>query len=215
MSGPPDAGTERREMTVVLAGAVVGAALVLFASSQTWADLTWQQHPALPPRQIAETGGDAAPLAAAAALVLMAAAAATLAVRGTGRVLVGLLMVVAGVGIAWSSGRVLAGDDVLTDRLGALGVPAADVTSDLVPAWPVVAVVGGVLGALAGLLTVVRGRRWPAMGRRYERAGAEDTGARPTAAVPEEQRAAAAWTALDRGDDPTEEPGRGPGDGTS
>ena len=198
---------DRREMTLALAAAVLGAALVLFASSQTWADLTWQRHPSLPPTRIAETGGDAAPLAAAAALVLLAAAAATLAVRGTGRVLVGLLMVLAGVGIAWSSARVLGGDDVLTDQLRALGVPAADVTSDLVPAWPVVAVAGGVLGVLAGLLTVVRGRRWPTMGRRYERSTAP---AQQAAAAGEEQRSATVWSALDRGDDPTEEPGSRP-----
>jgi uncharacterized membrane protein (TIGR02234 family) len=71
------------------------------------------------------------------------------------------------------------------------------VTVELFAAWPVVAVVAGVLGAGAGLLVVVRGRSWPAMGRRYDRT--------PTAAPAQtdEDRAQAAWKALDRGEDPT------------
>jgi uncharacterized membrane protein (TIGR02234 family) len=203
------AGRERREFTVVLAAAVLGAALVLFAGSQTWAEVVWQRHPALPPTTIEVGGGDAAPLAPAAGLVLLAAAAALLAVRGTGRAVLGVLMVAAGVGAAWASGRVLGSGDVLTDQLAALGVTTADYTRDVAPAWPVLGVIGGVLGAVAGLLAVVRGRRWPAMGRRYERAGAPG---RPAPAATDEQRAQSAWTALDRGVDPTSDPPEGPAD---
>jgi len=46
---------------------------------------------------------------------------------------------------------------------------------------------------LAALWTVIRGRRWPVMGRKYERA-------RPGAAR------ASAWDVLDQGDDPTIDP---------
>jgi uncharacterized membrane protein (TIGR02234 family) len=72
-------------------------------------------------------------------------------------------------------------------------------------AWPVLALAAGLLAAAAGLLTVVRGRTWPGMGRRYERAAA----AAPTAPGParrrtDEDRALDAWRALDRGEDPTE-----------
>jgi uncharacterized membrane protein (TIGR02234 family) len=154
------------------------------------------------------TGSEVAPLAPAAALVLLAAAGALLAVRGAGRIAVGLLAVLAGAGTVWSAGRVLGGADVVTDRLRSLGVPASALTTDVAPAWPVVAVTGGVLGIAAGLLAVVRGRRWPAMGRRYERPGAS-----PAAPAPrgDEQRAQSAWTALDRGVDPTTDPTEGPG----
>ena len=202
---------QRRELTAVLAAAALGAALTLFAGGQRWADITAQRRPPLPPVTAAVTGGEVAPLAPAAALVLLAAAGALLAVRGAARVAVGLLVVLAGAGIVWSSGRVLGGADVVTDRLRSFGVPASDLATDLAPTWPVVSVVGGVLGIAAGLLAVVRGRRWPAMGRRYERPGGTASGpARPVPTAGDEQRAQTAWTALDRGEDPTEGPANRP-----
>ena len=200
--------TGRRELVAVLAAAALGAALTLVAAGQHWLSITAQRRPPLPPVTAAVTGGEVAPLAPAAALVLLAAAGALLAVRGVGRIAVGLLMVLAGAGIAWSCGRVLGGADVVTDRLLSFGVPASDLVKDVAPAWPVVAVAGGVLGIAAGLLAVVRGRRWPAMGRRYERPGAATPGpAQPAPAASDEQRAQSAWHALDRGEDPTEGPG--------
>jgi uncharacterized membrane protein (TIGR02234 family) len=197
----------RREFGVILAAATLGAALTLLAGGQEWASITARRQAPLPPVTAAVTGGEVAPLAPAAALVLLAAAGALLAVRGAGRIAVGLLMVLAGAGIAWSSGRVIGGADVVTDRLRSSGVPASALATDVAPAWPVVAVVGGVLGLAAGLLAAVRGPRWPAMGRRYERRGG--TAAVPSRPAPEagdEQRAQSAWTALDRGEDPTEGP---------
>jgi uncharacterized membrane protein (TIGR02234 family) len=201
----------RREFTVVLAAAALGAALTLFAGGQVWASVTAQRQPPLPPVTAAVTGGEVAPLAPAAALVLLAAAGALLAVRGVGRIVVGVLMVLAGAGIVWSSGRVLGGADVVTDRLRSFGVPASSLTTDVAAAWPVVAVVGGVLGIAAGLFAAVRGRRWPGMGRRYERPdGAASAPVSPAPEVSDEQRAQSAWTALDRGEDPTDGPGRRP-----
>ena len=197
--------TPRRELSVVLAAAALGAGLTLLVSGQGWATVTAVRRAPLPPVSAVATGGELAPLAPAAALVLLAAAGALLAVRGTGRVLVGLLAVVAGAGIAWSSGRVLAGADVVTTQLQAFGVPASDLAVDVAPVWPVLAVAGGVLGVLAGLAAVVRGRRWPALGRRYERAG----GTAAPAPATQEQRAQSAWAALDRGDDPTADPATG------
>jgi uncharacterized membrane protein (TIGR02234 family) len=66
--------------------------------------------------------------------------------------------------------------------------------------WPVLALLAGLLGVAAGLLVVVRGRAWPGMGRRYERTAQEAAPARPET---DEDRAQAAWKALDRGEDPT------------
>ncbi|MGW2545360.1 Trp biosynthesis-associated membrane protein [Kitasatospora sp. NPDC001574] len=66
--------------------------------------------------------------------------------------------------------------------------------------WPWVALAGGLLLALAGLLTLRFGRGWPAMGSRYEA---------PTGKAPVSRKSAAAespadlWKALDRGEDPT------------
>lgn len=207
MSVPAAAGTSRRELTAVLGAVVVGAALPLLAAGQEWATITAQRRPPLPPVTAVATGGDLAPLAPAAALVLLASAGALLAVRGAGRMLVGLLVVGAGAAVVWSSARVLGGADVVTTQLQALGVPGSDLVVDLAPTWPVVAVAGGVLGVLAGLAAAVRGRRWPALGRRYERPGGSPEGSgQPPAAVSDEQRAQAAWGALDRGEDPTTGP---------
>ena len=76
------------------------------------------------------------------------------------------------------------------------------------------AAVAGVLAIAAGGLVVVRGRSWPGMGRRYERAGAETPPRTERAERTDEDRAQDAWKALDRGEDPTDgEParrGRGP-----
>jgi len=66
----------------------------------------------------------------------------------------------------------------------------------------VLALLAGLLAAAAGLLTVLRGRTWPAMGRRYERAAA--TAPAPARRQSDEDRALDAWRALDRGEDPTE-----------
>ena len=80
------------------------------------------------------------------------------------------------------------------------GLEAVEGTAEISAAWPVLAVVAGVLGVAAGLLAVLRGRTWPGMGRRYERTPEQAAPARP---VTDEDRAQAAWKALDRGEDPT------------
>jgi uncharacterized membrane protein (TIGR02234 family) len=61
----------------------------------------------------------------------------------------------------------------------------------------VVTVAAGLLLAAGGLVTVVRGARWPGMSSRYER------GATPRQTVPSDS--AGMWKALDRGEDPTGE----------
>lgn len=57
------------------------------------------------------------------------------------------------------------------------------------------ALAGGLLLAVAGLLTLRYGRSWPAMGSRYEA---------PTRKAPAKSDTPAdLWKALDRGEDPT------------
>ena len=203
-SDPATSRSGRRELTVAVLVAVLAAALALTAGGQEWAEVTAQRPAPLPPVSTVITGTEAAPLVPAAGLVLLAAAGALLAVRGMGRFAVGLVMVLAGAGLAWSSGRVLAGMDVVTAQLQALGVPAEELSTDVAPALPVLVVVAGVLGVAAGGLVLVRGRRWPGLGRRYERpATAPATSPRRQT---DEDRALGAWRALDRGEDPTADP---------
>jgi uncharacterized membrane protein (TIGR02234 family) len=145
------------------------------------------------------SGADAAPLVPAMGLVLLAAAVALLAVRGSGRVVVGLLMATAGGVLAWSGLRALTGG-LRDGSTGVPGVGQGAVTLDVTSAWPVLTAVAGLLAVAAGLFVVLRGRTWPGMGRRYERTPEPTAAARPET---DEDRAQAAWKALDRGEDPT------------
>jgi uncharacterized membrane protein (TIGR02234 family) len=187
----------RRELTAAVLGAAVAGAHALVAGGQAWAEVT-TEHPApLPPVVETLSGADAAPLVPATGLVLLAAAVALLAVRSAGRVVVGLLMAVAGGVLAWSGIRALTGALDAT----VAGVPTGGTsTADVAAVWPLLAAVAGVLGVAAGLFVVLRGRTWPGMGRRYER-GQDAAAPRPTAS--DEDRAQTAWKALDRGEDPT------------
>lgn len=199
----PAPATPRRELGLAVAGAVVAGALALSAGGQTWATVTVARQVPLPPLTDVLTGSGAAPLVPAAGLVLLAAAVALLAVRGAGRVAVGLLMAVAGGVLAWSGLRALTGGlrDSSTGLPG-VGRWPGPVTVGISDAWPVLTIVAGVLGAAAGLLVVMRGRRWPGMGRKYEREGALPVSASPPRT--DDDRAQAAWRALDRGEDPTD-----------
>jgi uncharacterized membrane protein (TIGR02234 family) len=211
--------TGRRELTTAVLGAAVAGALALVSGGQAWAAVTAERQAPLPPVVAVLSGADAAPLVPAMGLVLLAAAVALLAVRSVGRVVVGLLMAVAGGVLAWSGVRALTG----TLDAAVAGIPAGGTTTDVTAVWPVLAAVAGVLGAATGLLVVLRGRTWPGMGRRYERgtgAAATDTTATDTTAADttatdttaadtpartetDEDRAQSAWKALDRGEDPT------------
>jgi uncharacterized membrane protein (TIGR02234 family) len=132
---------------------------------------------------------------------------AVIAVRGAGRLAVGLLVAAAGGTLVWSGLRGVTGSlDVAAADLGAgVGLGSAEVLTDPVRAWPAVALVAGVVAVLAGVLVVLRGRAWPGMGRRYERTAAAHAAA-PATTRPQtdEDRHQAAWKALDRGEDPTE-----------
>jgi uncharacterized membrane protein (TIGR02234 family) len=194
---------QRRELGAAVAGCALAGGLALSAGGQTWATVTVTRTPPLPPVTETLTGSSVAPLVPAAGLLLLAAAVAVLAVRGAGRLAVGALVALAGAALGWSALRVLVGGpDTATAG------PGERRAADLAAAWPVLVVVAAVVAVAAGVLVAVRGRRWPAMGRRYERTGgaAPASAAAPARARTDEDRAVDAWKALDRGDDPTEDP---------
>ncbi|GAB3344047.1 Trp biosynthesis-associated membrane protein [Modestobacter lapidis] len=201
--------TARREMTLALAGCATAGGLALSASAQRWLTVTITRPRPLPPVVETLTGGQAAPLVTACGLLLLAAAVAVPAVRGAGRVAVGLLVAAAGAGLGWSGVRGLTGaltDAAAVDAAGRIG-GGTEISGAAAAGWPAVAVAAGLVALLAGLLVAVRGRAWPGMGRRYERAGSATTTASAAAATgrPQtpEDRHQAAWQALDRGEDPT------------
>jgi uncharacterized membrane protein (TIGR02234 family) len=207
----PAARRSRREFGAAIALAVVAGALALSAAGQTWVRLTAVRRPPLPPVTDALSGGQVAPLVPATGLLLLAAAVALVATRGAGRIAVGLLMAAAGGVLGWSGARTLAGRlavDVAT--LSTVGSsPGVRLRPDVHTGWPVLVVVAGVVAVVAGGLVVLHGRGWPAMGRRYERPGQATGGTAPARPQTDEERATAAWRALDRGHDPTEDPTEG------
>ena len=166
-------GRERRELTVAVLLCALAGALALSSSSQPWAEVTITRQAPLPPTSEMLTGGQAAPLVSACGLLLLAAAVAVIAVRGAARLVVGLAVAVAGGALGWSGLRGVTGGlgPDIGDVTSAVGLDRAQVTSDPVAGWAALALVAGVLGVLAGLLVVLRSRRWPGMGRRYERTG--------------------------------------------
>jgi uncharacterized membrane protein (TIGR02234 family) len=186
---------QRRELTAAVVAAGVAGGLALIAAGQVWAHVVARRPAPLPPVESTISGGEAAPLVPAAGLVLLAAAVALVAVRGVARGVVGLLVAAAGGVLLWSG-----------VRIQLRGVQPSDprvVDVELGAAWPVLAAAAGVLAVAVGGLVVLRGRSWPAMGRRYERTGAGT----PTPARSDrtdEDLAQEAWKALDRGEDPTD-----------
>ncbi|NEK58529.1 Trp biosynthesis-associated membrane protein [Geodermatophilus sabuli] len=182
-----------------MGGAAVTGGLALSAGGLGWVTATLARTPPLPPTTTELAGSTLAPLVPAGGLLLLAAAVAVLAVRGAGRVAVGLLVAAAGGVLAWSGLRPLVSD--LDAAVAAALDAGGALSTDLHPAGPVLALVAGA-GALAtGLLTVLRGRGWPGMGRRHERPAGPAPALR---ARTDEDRAVDAWRALDRGEDPTE-----------
>jgi uncharacterized membrane protein (TIGR02234 family) len=201
--------TARRELTAAVLASAAAGGLALFAGGQTWATLSAVRPAPLPPVTGVLAGSTHAPLVPAAGLVLLAAAVALLAVRAGGRTALGALMTISGLALAWTAARSLTGglQEAAAEVPVVVGTPVTEISAF----WPATTVVAGVLGALAGLLVVVRGRRWPAMGSRYERGTAPGAGTPVPARPPtDEERAQLAWHALDRGEDPTDPASPGP-----
>ncbi|MGY1642775.1 Trp biosynthesis-associated membrane protein [Geodermatophilus sp. SYSU D00703] len=193
----------RRELAAAVVGTALAGGLALSTGGQTWVTATLPRPAPLPPATEQLTGSTLAPLVPAAGLLLLAAAVAVLAVRGAGRVVVGLLVAVAGGVLSWSGLRPFVSDGASAVAGGGSGSGGAP-TVVVHAAWPVLALLAGAVAVLAGLLTVLRGRGWPAMGRRYERPAGAAAAAPTTRPRTEEDRALDAWRALDRGEDPTE-----------
>ncbi|MEI4277726.1 Trp biosynthesis-associated membrane protein [Klenkia terrae] len=206
--GTAQAPNVRRELTAAVVLCAAGGALALSAGGQTWAEVAVTRQAPLPPVAAVLTGGTIAPLVPACGLLLLAAAVAVFALRGWGRTVLGVLVAAAGAAVAVAAVRGLTGSvDVDTGDLGSqVGLGGAQVDVHVVAGWPVLALVAGVLGLAGGVLVTLRGRGWPGMGQRYQRAGAARP-VRPGRPESPEDRHQAAWKALDGGTDPTEDDG--------
>lgn len=187
-----------RGLTALLCAA--GAGLVLLAAGRTWATVT--ADGAITPFTRELTGGDLGGAPGALGWAGLAGLAALFATRGRVRAAVGALIALFGVGIGYAAAMSARGSHVAAEALdeSALLKLGAD-PSVHVNAWWTVSVAGGVLLVAAGLVTLLRGARWPGMSARYERTGPAAPGPRR---APAGDDPSALWKSLDRGEDPTD-----------
>jgi len=201
----------RRELLASIALCLAGAGLVLLALAPDWVTVTAPSE--LTTKSLtASVGGDKVVGGAQILGFLgLAGVVALAATRGWGRTVVGALLVLAALGIvatvvlAWTDGFFVRAFPVdLKQSCGTAGADDAKTCAALLAAyagigihehhvWAVLCVVGSVLLAGSGLLVIVRGRRWAALGSSYQ----------VPAARPVEVTDKGTWDALDAGDDPT------------
>jgi uncharacterized membrane protein (TIGR02234 family) len=181
---------------------LVGAAGALLVSVRHWQTIITPRPAPLHDDVLALSGRtvDAAPTALA--LVALAGVVAVLATRGLARRVVGGVLLLAGAALVW---RAIASAGAVSTRRARTLVVEHHATVDaaaVVPhvqthaVWPALTAVCGVLVLAAGALVARRGHRWQVMSARYE--------ARPAADADPGKAATALWTALDRGEDPTD-----------
>jgi uncharacterized membrane protein (TIGR02234 family) len=165
----------RRELLVALGACLLGAVLALAASAPTWVRIAVPRARPLADAVVAVSGRDLAPLVPALGLVGLAAVVGLVGTRGRGRSALGAVLAGCGIAVVLAAGPHLAALSppaaaVLVTGHGPL--PGRDLTQPVEPraepVWPALAVVGGLLLAAAGTVSVVRGRRWPAMSARYD-----------------------------------------------
>lgn len=180
--------------------AVLGAGLLLVALGRTWAEAEGVSGLTIGTLVDRVSGQDLARGAQACAYAGLAAGVALVALRGWGRVAVGVLLIGVAVGaladlgpLLTSSGLTERAQEALS-RCDETGCSAQGTMPPRLSAWPWVASAGAALVLVAGGLTVLRGRRWSGLGSSYDAPGAA-----PEAPVTDK----AVWDALDRGDDPT------------
>ena len=206
---------ERGEYGLALLLDLLGAGAALLISTRAWQTVvTPRPRPfrddvlRLPGRTV-----DAAPTAFA--LVALAGVIAILATRGVVRRVIGAIVALAGAGLIWRSLGALSavGSErartLVQDRHAGVQLGSAVPQVSVHPAWAVLSCCCGVLVLLAGALVAWRGQRWGAMSAKYDRpaAGVE---AEHVVDAEDAERArlradASLWSALDRGDDPTNE----------
>jgi uncharacterized membrane protein (TIGR02234 family) len=198
------AGTREKVAAALLAAA--GAGLVLASDGRGWASATVTA----PIRLSVQTSGSSlTSLPYALGLAGLAGAVALFAVRRVGRYLVGLVLLGAGIGtvaaVAANLGR-LDSTQLARTAEQTLGASAAQLGPVSNTAWPYLTLAGGVLLAMAGALTLVRGHSWTGLSSRYDRNAAAAGASVPTsahAASADEPTARDLWDAINRGADPT------------
>ena len=182
---------------LALAGLAVGAVLALVAGSRPW----WRA--AGTGISVSFSGTEAtAGLAQALALVVLAGALLALALRSRGRQVLGVLLVLAGVGVV-VLGLLHPRPASGTVQSRVLEVSLANQFALLGTAWPYVYAVAGLVVVAAAVVMSVTAARWPSRTSRFERPGAVPAAPEGGSGPLREDDPASLWTMLDAGVDPT------------
>ncbi|PPH93832.1 Trp biosynthesis-associated membrane protein [Rathayibacter sp. AY1D3] len=203
----------RRLKYTAILGVVLLAALELTSSTQTWSTLTLAAIEGEGQR-IDVAGTVAAPALSALALAGLALAAALAIAGPVFRIVLGVLQAVLGASVVLAAATALgdpvrAGASLVTEATAIAGEQsvAALVASSSATAWPVVALVCGVLTALLGIGVLATSRRWLGAARkrasRFEPADGYGHGASTVQTDDGDIDPVVSWDELSRGDDPT------------
>lgn len=197
--------TARRARLSSVLAVILGGALALISSTQTWLDVTLRDGAS---ETLHVPGAAALPLLAPLSLAALALGLAlTIAGRVT-RYVFGVLAVAIGVGLLAGAWRIVAEhpvDAVTSTVAEATGLTGTDTVRALVASltttpWPYIAVATALLIVAGGVLTLVTARSWGGAGRRF-RTAAAPAADRPGSSRPHD--AIDSWDDLSRGDDPT------------
>lgn len=190
----------RRGRTLSVVVILVGGALALIASTQTWATTDIQST------VLEAKGADALSLLQPLALAVLALSLALALAGRIVRMILGAIAVALGVSLAWISAGVAFGapvsavESAVTEHTGIAGTEGvASIVSDIaITGWPAIALACGVLVTLGGAFTLATGLVWRRGGHRYDAVGTHQTRSEgPLDAVD-------SWDVLSRGDDPTD-----------
>jgi len=204
-------------LVLAVVGCAVASAALLLAADQVWLEAAIPLEPV--GRTATFRGSELVPELSAIGILAGIAALALIAGGRVIRVIVGSVLVLAGL-LAIVTCGLRIGDqgksfaDAWAQRLyptADSGTVLADSEFLAAPAW--LALSGGGIALAVGVLTIVRCRRWPVMGARYERRAAPVDVAGPGTSSTVDGSASneeadplnevAMWSALERGEDPT------------
>jgi uncharacterized membrane protein (TIGR02234 family) len=193
----------RRPLIFTMVAQGVGAAAALLISGRTWQTVRAVRPRPLTDQVLEASGRTLQPAIPALALAALAGVVAVLATHGLARRVVGGLVALIGIALAWQA---IIGFTVVSpsralslqhDAHPGAGLGATQtVHVQLHAEWPALTVLAALFMVAAGAAVAWRGHRFPALSRRYEAPA-------PAGRHTREQTDAALWTTLDRGEDPT------------
>lgn len=179
-----------RSRTLAFSCLLIGGALALIGSGQPW----WRASgEGVVPRFSGSqaTGG----LSQALAIVALAGTFLMLALRNSGRRVVGALLVLVGVGLAVLGGLGLRPSaEAISSQVNEVSlVDGLQLTATV---WPWVFAVSGVLVTVGAALTMITAGGWPSRSDRFRSGSSRSE-------IPAAQDPAELWKAMDAGFDPT------------